>query len=207
MFGDWSSLAVEWLGIVLAGLTIKLMDDWLDVEYDQCVGRHTLAIRLGRACLPYALLGFGAAMALAPQTALILFIAAYAVGMGHDLREKMPTRLPGWMESIVVMGFAALHAGWELALWSLFVMGMIQLLDDLMDLQHDRRSGQNNWANRFGVVECTLLLFICGLTAVLLSPQHTVQVIGALPVVHVLLAIGGGFHFRRVRNSERGEPQ
>jgi len=204
MYGDWSSLVVAWLGIVLSGVTIKLMDDWLDVEYDKSVGRTTLAVRLGRAVLPYGLLCLALAMALASKLALTLFIAAYAIGMGHDLREKMPTRLPGWIESLVALGLAAIYAGWQLASWALFVMLMIQLLDDLMDLQQDRRSGQNNWAQRFGTVEATLAMFICALVAVLLMPMETAMVFGALPVVHVVMSLAGGL---RIRRAERREPQ
>ncbi|HEU4963258.1 MAG TPA: hypothetical protein VFV52_05285, partial [Bacilli bacterium] len=107
MFGGWSSLAVEILGIVLTGLTIKLMDDWLDLEYDQCIGRHTLAMKLGRASLPYALVLFGLAIALTPKLSFPLFLAAYAIGMGHELRERMPTRLPGWVESILALGLSS----------------------------------------------------------------------------------------------------
>lgn len=196
MFGVWSSLLVELLGIVLAGLTIKLMDDWLDVEFDQCIGRQTLSLRLGRACLPYCLALLGFAIALAPQVALPLFLASYAIGMGHELREKMPTRLPGWVESIVAVGLALLTAGWQVAAWAVCVMAMIQLLDDLMDLHNDRRSGQNNWANRFGYVEATLAMFIFALGAVLLSPLHTVEVLIATPLVHIVLSLLGGIGFK-----------
>jgi 1,4-dihydroxy-2-naphthoate octaprenyltransferase len=202
MFGAWSSFFVEWIGIVLAGLTIKLMDDWLDVEYDQCVGRHTLATRLGRACLPYALFGFGFAVALAPDVALALFLAAYAIGMGHDLKEIMPTRLPGWAESIIALCLSAWAASIGLTVWALFVMATIQQLDDLMDLQHDRRSGQNNLANRFGFVEVTLAMFICLLAAVLFSPLKTVEVLLATPFVHMVMALFGGIGIRK----KGGEP-
>ncbi len=196
MFIAWSSLFVEWFGIVLAGLVIKLMDDWLDVEFDQCIGRHTLAIRLGRACLPYSLLGFGLALALAPDVALTLFLASYAIGMGHDLRERMPTKLPGWVESLAAVSFSVWATDLRLTVWALFVMATIQLLDDLMDLQNDRRSGQNNLANRFGFVEVTLMMFICLLASILLSPLKTVEVLLAAPFVHMLLALFGGLGIR-----------
>jgi 1,4-dihydroxy-2-naphthoate octaprenyltransferase len=202
MSGVWSSLIVEILGMVLAGLTIKLMDDWLDHEYDQCIGRITVSIRLGRACLPYTLVAFGLAMALAPQIALTLFLAAYAVGMGHDLRERMPTKLPGWFESMLALAVIALFAGPMLAAWGLFAMGMIQLLDDLMDLQKDRRSGQNNLAIRWGLVEATILMFICLLAAVLLSPLHTVEVLIATPMVHILLSLLGGIDWSGRRKED-----
>lgn len=196
MFGVWSSLLVETLGIVLAGLTIKLMDDWLDIEYDQCIGRHTLAIRLGRACLPYALVSLALAMALAPEVALTLFFAAYAIGMGHDLRERMPTQLPGWLESILAVLLSVFVGGFWLTVWAVCAMGMIQLLDDLMDVQKDRRSGQNNLVLRYGLVEVTILMFICLLAAVLLSPLRTVEVMLAMPLVHIVLSLLTGLELR-----------
>ena len=112
MYGDWSSLLLELLGIVLAGLTIKLMDDHLDVEFDQCIGRQTLALRLGRACLPYGLCALVLAMAIAPQVVLTLFLAAYAIGMGHDLREKMPT-------CGLVISSSAISRGSPVTMWSI----------------------------------------------------------------------------------------
>lgn len=199
MSGVWPSLIVEILGIVLAGLTIKLMDDYLDIEYDRSVGRHTLSVRLGRACLPYGLVLFGVAMVIAPQMVIALFLASYAIGMGHDLLEVMPTRLPGWLESIFALGLSILLAGPLLAAWAVFVMMMIQLLDDLMDVTYDRRSGQTNWAIRAGVVEATLLLFISALAAVLLEPLRTAEVIVAIPIVHVLMAVLSGIKWRERR--------
>lgn len=196
MFGVWSSLLVETLGMVLAGLTIKLMDDWLDVEYDQCIGRYTLAIRLGRACLPYAMVAFALAMVLTPEVALTLFFAAYAIGMGHDLRERMPTRLPGWLESILAVLLSIWAGGFWLTVWAVCAMGMIQLLDDLMDVQKDRRSGQNNLVLRFGLVEVTILMFICLLAAVLLSPLRTIEVMLATPLVHIVMSLLTGLELR-----------
>lgn len=196
MFGGWSSLLLELLGIVLAGLTIKLMDDHLDVEFDQCIGRQTLALRLGRACLPYGLCALVLAMAISPQVVLTLFLAAYAIGMGHDLREKMPTRLPGWAESLVAIAIMTLISGWQLTAWAICVMMMIQLLDDLMDLHNDKRSGQNNWANRFGFVEATLAMFMFALGAVLLSPIRTAEVLVATPLVHIVMSLLGGIPFK-----------
>ncbi|KEO82575.1 hypothetical protein [Tumebacillus flagellatus] len=37
----------------------------------------------------------------------------------------------------------------------------IKLMDDLMDVSYDRRSGQTNWAIRSGVVEATLRKGTC----------------------------------------------
>jgi 1,4-dihydroxy-2-naphthoate octaprenyltransferase len=189
MFGVWSSLGVELFGIVLVGLTIKLMDDWLDIEFDQCIGRNTLAMRLGRACLPYALVLFGLAIAMAPKLAFSLFLAAYAIGMSHELLERMPTKMPGWLESILVLGISAAYAGFVLTAWAVCIMAMIQLLDDLMDLHVDRRSGQSNLAHRLGLVEATLLMFICLLASLLISTMHTVEVLLALPLVHMLMSL------------------
>ncbi|KEO83521.1 hypothetical protein [Tumebacillus flagellatus] len=202
MWNVWGDLFIEIGGMVLTGFTIKLMDDYLDVEFDRSVGRHTLSVRLGRACLPYGLVLFGVAVSLVPQVALALFLASYAIGMGHDLTEKMPTKLPGWLESIVALALALWLSGPQMTAWAVFVMFMIQLLDDLMDVQHDSRSGQTNWAIRIGVVEATLLLFISALASILLAPLRTAEVIVAIPIVHLAVALLGGVKWRerRVKN-------
>lgn len=192
MFGDWYSWLIELIGIVLAGIAIKCMDDLLDIEYDQCVGRQTLAAKLGKATLPYALLLLGIGVYLAKDYALVLFLASYAIGMGHDLHEKMPTKLPGWAEGLVAGVIGMILAGPLTMIWGLMMIGGIQFLDDLMDIYKDTQSGQRNAAVRFGVVEITLLTVICFLVAILLSPKDSVLVLLATPLVHMSLELTGG---------------
>ncbi|MFC4766407.1 hypothetical protein [Effusibacillus consociatus] len=192
MFGDWYNWLIEVFGIVLTGISIKCMDDLLDAEYDQCVGRQTLAGKLGKAILPYALLVLAIGIFVAKEIALVLFLASYAIGMGHDLREKMPTGLPGWGEGLAALVFGMLLAGPIPMIWGLMIIGAVQLLDDLVDIYKDTQSGQRNSAVRLGVVETTLLAVICFLFAVLLDAKDSVLVLLATPLVHMILELMGG---------------
>jgi 1,4-dihydroxy-2-naphthoate octaprenyltransferase len=192
MFGDWSSGIIELIGIVFTGMAVKCMDDLLDIEYDQCVGRQTLAAKLGKATLPYSLLLLGTGIYLAKDYGLVLFLASYAIGMGHDLFDKMPTKLPGWAEGLAAVAVGMMLAGPLTMVWGLMVIGGIQFLDDLMDIYKDTQSGQRNAAIRFGVVETTLLTLICFLAAILLSPLDSVLVLLATPLVHITLEMLGG---------------
>ncbi|WP_018133352.1 hypothetical protein [Effusibacillus pohliae] len=192
MFGEWYSWSVTLFGIVLTGIAIKCMDDLLDAEYDQCVGRLTIAGKLGKAILPYALLLLGIGVFVAKEISLSLFLASYAIGMGYDLLERMPTRLPGWAEGLIAFGLGLLLAGPVMMVWSLLIMVTIQLLDDLVDIYKDTQSGQRNAAKRIGVVETTLLTLICLLAAVLVRPEESVLVLLATPIVHMILELLGG---------------
>lgn len=192
MFGDWYDWWIGLFGIVLTGTAIKCMDDLLDVEYDQCVGRHTIAGRLGKAILPYALLLMAVGVFVVRETALVLFLASYAIGMGHDLREKMPTRLPGWGEGLIAVVLGMLLTSPVTMIWGLLIMATIQLLDDLMDIYKDTQSGQRNSAVQIGIVETTLLTLICFLAALLLRAEDSVQVLLAAPLIHMILEFAGG---------------
>ncbi|GAX91777.1 hypothetical protein [Effusibacillus lacus] len=192
MFGDWYNWSVELFGIVLTGIAIKTMDDLLDVEYDQCVGRFTIAGKLGKAVMPYALLILGIGVFVAEEIALALFLASYSIGMGHDLFERMPTRLPGWAESLIALVVGMLLTGPLPMVWGVLIMAGVQFLDDLVDIYKDSQSGQRNSAVQLGVVETTLLTLICFLGAVLMNASDSVLVLLATPLVHMILEMLGG---------------
>lgn len=192
MFGEWYSWLIILIDIVFTGLAIKCMDDYLDIEYDQCVGRQTVAARLGKAALPYSLLLLAIGIFIAKEIGLALFLASYAVGMGHDLRELMPTRLKGWVEGVIAFLLGLVLAGPATMVWAILIICTIQTLDDLMDIYKDTQSGQRNSAIRLGVVEATLLTVICLLLAVLINPRDTILVLLATPLVHMILELLGG---------------
>lgn len=193
MFGAWSNMLVVFAGIVATGLAIQMMDDFLDQEYDQCLGKKTIALRIGRATLPYTLLLFAVGASLAREEALPLFLGSYVVGMAHDWKEKMPTRLPGYGEMAGAFLLSLLLSGSLLALWGVTVMATVQLLDDLFDYHRDARSGQRNAVLRFGLVETTLLLLLFFLLSLLFNVSGTVMVLLAVPLVYLLLDVWGGW--------------
>jgi 1,4-dihydroxy-2-naphthoate octaprenyltransferase len=195
MYGGWFSWGVvsDWggtfLSLLLTGLVVKCMDDTLDMEYDFFLGKKTLANRLGRAALPYALLLLGLAVYLRPGISLGLFLASYVIGMGHDLYVKMPTQLNGWMESGIVCLIMLTLLGVRMTFWSICIISVIQLLDDITDMRKDATTGQRNYAVRFGVVEVTFVLLILFAIAVLEEPNLSVLVLVSVPVVQWLMTI------------------
>lgn len=200
MFGDWYNGGIlyhqliqihplwqDMLCILLTGMSIKLMDDWLDYEYDECIGKFTLARKLGKATLPYTLLILVIASVLHAQLALGLFLGSYAAGMAFQFRDRMPTGLPGYVEAGIAVVIGGFLIGIPLIGFSVLMMICVQFLDDILDLQKDRNSGQRNLAAKFGMVEATLLFLTLFVACILLNAVYTSIVMIVLPLITVVM--------------------
>lgn len=166
MFGTWPEIIRLCMALLLSGAAVKLMDDALDIEYDLCGGKRTLAARLGRASLPYSLAVFGIAMAVQPVVSLSVFLASYAVGMFARPTERLPSTVPAYVEMAIAIVILVMIVGWRHTLWGFATMCVIDWLDDVMDRNRDRDAGQFNVAVRFGTVEVLfgiLIAFCCAL--------------------------------------------
>lgn len=186
MFGDWHSFLVTVGCLLCVGAAVKLMDDYLDVEYDVCRGVRTCAARLGRATLPYALVLTILGAYLNLPVTIAVFLAAYGVGMLAGWNEKMPTHLPAYIEIIIAAGLSILLSGWEMTLWAFSMMAVIDWLDDLMDVTHDRTTGQRNMALRAGFVETLLLLLLALFAAVMSNAVLTAMTFVVLVLLTML---------------------
>jgi 1,4-dihydroxy-2-naphthoate octaprenyltransferase len=186
MSGVWLD-ALRTLGcLLLVGAAVKLMDDYLDADYDASRGQQTLAVKLGRATLPYALaLGFIGAV-LDARLALSLFLGSYAVGMFATWRERLPTRVPAVIEILVAAGLAAALAGWQTALWAMAMMAVVDWVDDLVDMYGDAASNQFNLAIRIGPTETVFLVLLALLVAVTVNAAYTMWAFVALGVLTAL---------------------
>ncbi|MFB5192114.1 hypothetical protein [Alicyclobacillus fastidiosus] len=189
MFGDWLNLFSTFIAILLAGATVKQMDDALDVEYDLCRGRRTLAARLGRASLPYSLLTFGLAMMANRDVALAVFLSSYAVGMFTRAQEFLPSRVPAYVEIVVAAGLLVTLVGWKHALWGMAAMSMIDWLDDVMDRRKDVESGQVNVAIRFGLVETLVAILIVFCLALYAEVFWTILALIALVILSIVFDV------------------
>ncbi len=173
MSGDLLNGATVLVALLLMGATIKLMDDYLDAEYDICRGKRTLAIKLSRASLPYALcLGLIAGF-LKTDLAISIFFGSYAVGMLSTWKEKLPTKVPAYVEIVAAIALSVALVGWQTALWGVALMAVFDWIDDIVDLTSDQRTGQRNLARRIGVVETTLLTLAAMCVAVLCNTWWT----------------------------------
>ncbi|MGE5589034.1 MAG: hypothetical protein ACM3ZA_00180 [Bacillota bacterium] len=133
------AVARVFLVAFLTGLAVKLMDDALDVEIDAARGYRNWAARLGRATTPYALVLAFVAATLQTRAALALFLAAYALGMGRNAGEWLPTGLPAWAETALALAFSAVFSGARVAVAALAILWAVQAADDWMDRHEDGR--------------------------------------------------------------------
>ncbi|RIV29312.1 hypothetical protein D2Q93_00150 [Alicyclobacillaceae bacterium I2511] len=186
MFGNLHEWAVELLALVLMGSAIKLMDDQLDAEYDICRGERTLAVKLGRALLPYTLVLTVLALYLQPVLTTAVFFGSYAVGMFTRWQEKLPTRVPAYVEIFMVIGLSMLLTGWQTAVWGLTFMALVDWVDDLTDATLDKVSGQDNLVLRIGWIETSLLVLLVLCVAVLLNFFATATGLIALAMLTIL---------------------
>jgi len=144
-------MIVFFLCSALAGLSVKIMDDWLDRERDG--PRPTFATRLGDASLPYALLSFACAVPFDPATAVALLLMSYAAGMGgRALRDVYPSGLRGWQESLFAVIISVGACGWRLTTVAGLCIAAIQGIDDVMDWRN-RGPSAAPLVRRFGVIE------------------------------------------------------
>lgn len=173
MYGGFLDWGTSLLSLVLMGGAVKLMDDFLDSEYDICRGERTMAVKLGRASLPYALVLALSSAYLNLTLAISVFLASYALGMFTNWQEKLPTRVPAYVEIAVAVFLLWMMVGWRTAIWALAFMALIDWLDDVIDMTKDERAGQKNIALQIGVVETTLLILIAMCTAVLADAPVT----------------------------------
>lgn len=155
------------------GWAIRLMDDALDSDLDQLVGKINWSTRLGGGTTAYALYAFAFAVLLNPAVGVTLLAGAYAVGMIGESR-RLPTRLPGYLEGALLWLASAWRFGLATAWAALGIMIAVQLIDDLLDHAQDQWLKSPNWTTKMGLIGTllvcvTLLAILHFLDAWLLS--------------------------------------
>lgn len=186
MFGALPEWTIDLATMILIGMAIKWLDDHLDSEFDICRGERTLAVRIGRACFAYGVLVAVVAVALNQSLAVSLFLSSYAVGMMTDLSERLPSRLPAFVETILAVGLAILLCGWRIELWALCFVAWVDWLDDIVDYHRDGAGSSRNLAHRIGLPETTILVLVALLGCVWLDPERTLLGFVAFAAVTVI---------------------
>lgn len=175
--------------VFLTGLVIKMMDDFIDSEYDDMLGKRNLSNVLGRGILPYAIFIFSLACLLDPRTSIGLFFSSYILGMVTDYNVKMPAGLYGYQESLIVLSLGILLLGFSEITSSLFIMGFVQLWDDLCDYKKEKNCGKN-YVKLLGKVECIILSIICFLSAFYFDAVKTVAAsLSAASIVYIIFLL------------------
>mgnify|MGYP001267594394 CR=1 FL=1 len=183
MFADIYSMVSDYIAVLLTGFVIKLVDDYLDQEYDLLNGKSSLAHRLGLGTAAYGILLFATAVAFNWKLGVALFFAGYITGMVCDLSRSFVSGLSGLQEIILVTVIGCWLVDIRTILASIFILLVIQVADDWLDIRRDYKAGQSNLFIRFGLVEtwCLGLLFI--LIACSINLYLALLVLTASPVV------------------------
>lgn len=189
MFGGWVELGRTFLAVCAVGATIKLVDDVLDADVDICLGQRTLAAKLRRSALPYCLVLVLLAAAANLQLTIAAYLGSYAVGMFAHLRERLPTHLPAYVETIAAVALMTVLTDWRTALWAIAIMCVIDWLDDVVDAVRDRECGQVNLAVRFGIVEVLVGVLIVFCAAVYANAVWTALVFIAMPILTIFFEL------------------
>lgn len=193
MFGAIFDFFMKWLIICLTGVVIKLMDDYLDQELDKIEGKHTLAVILDRAIVPYTLLFMVLCMSVHPMLAGSLFLASYIIGMGHNLQQALPLGWSSLQESIIFGIFGLIVFGFTEMISSLLIIIFVQLVDDCFDYYTDKQFSRRNFVIRFGLWETILICLITFIAALIIDWQKSLLVSISLPLILFSLEHGKRF--------------
>lgn len=174
------------LSVALCSAAVKLIDDFLDKDIDFHAGRKNWAESVGVGSIVYAALFLAFAAALDAQVALSLFLACCIVGMFNSLGQRLPSKLNGWQESIVIFAIAVFFFGINQMLFALCFILAIQLIDDCIDFRLDKLSGHRNLAHRFGILECLLAGLLGFLAAWSLNEQLIIPALVGSGIVYII---------------------
>ncbi|KXS41772.1 MAG: hypothetical protein AWU54_1530 [Candidatus Frackibacter sp. T328-2] len=168
------------------------MDDYLDQNLDELIGKQTLAIKLRRATIPYALLSFSLSVILNIQWAISLFWGSYIIGMGNDLSNSLPSGLKAYQESIILFSIGCFLLPIYELISSILIIFNLQLIDDLIDAKKDEQIFHRNFTHILGERQAILLILIILVLNLYLHFEKTILVFLTTPLVIFLLEDEGG---------------
>jgi hypothetical protein len=168
--------------IFFTGCVIKLMDDYMDQDYDALINKCNVSNNLGHGVMPYVLLLFSIACVSNVTTAVSLFLASFGLGMVGTLPVKMPSGFSGYGESVAAIIAGLLLFGTKTMISSICIIAAVQLLDDYIDLDSDMIS-KKNLAFIFGKVECIVISIILFLCSVYFEPAKAVITMMLAPFI------------------------
>lgn len=187
MFAVFYKHAADFLAVLLTGCAVKMMDDYLDQDYDLLCGRRSLANRLGIGTVAYTMVVFAVSAALNWHISVALFFAAYMTGMVHEYKTRYISGLSGLQEICTMFLLSCLLVGMRSTLSSLFILLFTQIADDWLDVKKDARTGQRNLIVLLGCTEAWICGLLCLLLSLYLDSRLAVFVMMAAPLAVWLL--------------------
>ncbi|HHU69714.1 MAG TPA: hypothetical protein GXZ31_05355 [Thermoanaerobacterales bacterium] len=165
------------VSIFLVGFIIKIMDDIIDENHPE---------HLYKAALPYVILIFIISTIIEYKTTTGLFMASYIVGMYSDINDTLLTGLKGYQEAVIVAILGVIFLGRATFIFCLTVIIAVQLIDDVFDIELDKRLGHQNLAIKYGKVEIFILSLIFCILSLMLDPIKGLIVLCAVPIINIL---------------------
>lgn len=163
----------------LTGISIKLLDDFIDMDLDIRKGLGQSFANHPNFFLPYGFITLIIACFYQPYWAGALFLGAYAVGMFPEGSRVFPLQLKGITEIIGAFLIGLLYCGWHLTAAAFLLMLAIQLFDDILDKDIDFITNSFNWAAHLGQLETQILTLILIMLAWLLFPAGVLNTLVA----------------------------
>lgn len=146
-------------GITLIGFVIKMMDDFLDQEIDILQGDLNLTSILKKGILPYSLVIMIFALHLNFIESVSYFSASYLLGMASTAGDKLPSRLKGWQEGLILITIAIYLTDLREIITSIILILILQLIDDYIDYKKEIYIKKDNLINKLGYIN-VLIIFI-----------------------------------------------
>ncbi|MFW6281404.1 MAG: hypothetical protein ACOC1O_01245 [bacterium] len=174
----------KFLSILLIGVLIKIMDDYLDRDIDRIIGRWNITLVLNRSILPYSLLLMLISTYLDYNESVSFFISSYIIGMTNDTFEKLPTRLYAWQESIITLLIAIYISGLKIMVSCFLLILLIQIIDDLLDYNKEKYI-INNIRNKLGFINTLLIIMIISLISLRFFPFRTIYFLTAALIIYL----------------------
>lgn len=175
--------------LFLIGIVIKLMDDFLDQDLDNIVSNKNFTEILGRGILPYALILLIFALALDYNNSITFFSASYIVGMGYNSKQRLPSFLYAWQESIIVFLIIFLITSFYETISALVLIIIIQLIDDFLDYRKDKRTANSNLVKKIGYIPAIIMTSIFFVIAIKFFPLKLTYFITAAFLVYLVTDI------------------
>lgn len=174
MSGAWHEWGTTLAALVLVAMSIKLLDDYVDADYDICHGERTLAARIGKLSITYSMLFLVLAAAADVRVTVAILLASQAVGMLSGWRREERRLSTRAFEMSICILLSIVVCGLNLTLWALAMLAAANWLDDLVDVSTDKASGQRNVVLRLGWQGSLLLTLAAFALAVFLNAFDTV---------------------------------
>ena len=172
------------VGLVLIGLVIKLMDDFLDQERDKAIGQYNFSHLLGKSIMPYSLVILILALYLNFAEGISLFMASYQVGMAHDYKIKLPSGLLSWQEGVIVFIITTYITNLHNSLSALLLILLLQFIDDLIDFKKDNKYFKTNLFKVLGVFNSLLIMTILTIISVIFFPLKLIYFVSAVIILY-----------------------